>query len=75
MRRRGLASPDNGDALAICFSYPVMASAASRARRSGRLHRADYDAYAWDSTDKDDGEMSPRQHEEILRGRAMGLRE
>jgi hypothetical protein len=75
MLRRGLASPDNGDALAICFSYPVMASAASRARRSGRLHRADYDAYAWDSTDKDDGEMSPRQHEEILRGRAMGLRE
>jgi hypothetical protein len=75
MRRRGLASPDNGDALAICFSYPVMASAASRARRSGRLHASAYDPYVRDSTDKDDGEMSPRQHDEILRGRAMGLRE
>ena len=38
MSRRGLASPDNGDALATTLSYPVMSSAASRARRSGRLH-------------------------------------
>ena len=33
-----------------------------------------YDPYVWDLSDKDDGEMSPRQHDEILRGRAMGLR-
>ncbi len=26
MKRRGLASPDNGDALALTFAYPVVAA-------------------------------------------------
>jgi hypothetical protein len=42
MKRRGLASPDDGDALALTFAYPVLAP-----RRSRRvsLHRVDYDPY------------------------------
>jgi hypothetical protein len=43
MRRRGLASPDNGDALATTFSYPVLAP---RPRRDHRNHSYDYDPYA-----------------------------
>jgi hypothetical protein len=46
MKRRGLASPDNGDALALTFAYPVLAPAA-RSRRPGRYYRSHYDPYAW----------------------------
>ena len=46
MKRRGLASPDNGDALALTFSYPVIASSASRSRRPDRFYRSDYNPYA-----------------------------
>ena len=43
MKRRGLASPDNGDALALTFAYPVMPSN-HRPRRS--LYRSNYNPYA-----------------------------
>jgi hypothetical protein len=46
MKRRGLASPDNGDALALTFSYPVLASSAARSRRPGRFFRSECDVYA-----------------------------
>ena len=46
MKRRGLASPDNGDALALTFAYPVLASEVSRSHRPGRLYRSDYNPYA-----------------------------
>jgi hypothetical protein len=46
MKRRGLASPDNGDALALSFSYPVLACSAARSRRPGRFFRSDFDVYA-----------------------------
>jgi hypothetical protein len=45
MKRRGLASPDNADALALTFAYPVLLAAA-RSRRPGRYHRVEYDPYA-----------------------------
>ena len=32
MKRRGLASPDNGDALALTFAYPVLASGVAAVR-------------------------------------------
>src|SRR6516225_1662618 len=51
MKRRGLASPDNADALALTFAYPVLATAA-RSRRPGRYHRAEYDPYAWTEEEK-----------------------
>jgi hypothetical protein len=44
MKRRGLASPDDGDALALTFAYPVLAS--RRSRRPGSLYRSDYNPYA-----------------------------
>jgi hypothetical protein len=46
MKRRGLASPDNGDALALTFAYPVLAPSAARSRRPGRFFRSDYDPHA-----------------------------
>ena len=45
MKRRGLASPDNGDALALTFAYPVLAPSAARLRRPGRFFRSDYDPF------------------------------
>jgi hypothetical protein len=47
MKRRGLASPDNGDALALTFAYPVLAPAA-RSRQPGRFYRSHYDPYSWE---------------------------
>jgi hypothetical protein len=44
MKRRGLASPDDGDALALTFAYPVLAP---RRSRRASLHRVDYDPYAY----------------------------
>jgi hypothetical protein len=49
MKKRGLASPDNGDALALTFAYPVMPSN-HRPRRS--LHRFEYNPYAFDHEGK-----------------------
>ena len=46
MRRRGLASPDDGDALALTFAYPVIASTVARSRRAGRFYKSDYSPYA-----------------------------
>ena len=46
MKRRGLASPNDGDALALTFAYPVLAPSAARLRRPGRFFRSDYDPYA-----------------------------
>lgn len=43
MKRRGLASPDNGDSLALTFAYPVMPS---NHRRRRFLHRFEYDPFA-----------------------------
>jgi hypothetical protein len=40
MKRRGLASPDNGDALALTFAYPIELSA-GRSRRPGRYFRSE----------------------------------
>jgi hypothetical protein len=34
-----------GDALALTFSYPVLASSAARSRRPGRFFRSDYNPY------------------------------
>lgn len=51
MKKRGLASPDNGDALALTFAYPVEASATAggpHAARRGPVVAAgtnDYDPY------------------------------
>ena len=44
MKRRGLASPDNGDALALTFAYPVAVT--WRGCHPGSLHRSKYDPYA-----------------------------
>jgi hypothetical protein len=44
MKRRGLASPDDGDALALTFAYPISAPS-DHARHPGRLHRFEYDPY------------------------------
>jgi hypothetical protein len=46
MKRRGLLSPDNGDALALTFAYPVLAPSTARSRRPGRFFRSEYDVYA-----------------------------
>jgi hypothetical protein len=43
MKKRGLASPDNGDALALTFAYPVMPSN-HRPRKS--LYLSEYNPYA-----------------------------
>jgi hypothetical protein len=51
MKRRRLASPDNADALALTFAYPVLAAAA-RSRRPGRYYRSDYNPLAWTEEEK-----------------------
>jgi hypothetical protein len=51
MKRRGLASPDDGDALALTFAYPVLAPRRSR-RRS--LYSFDYDPYALSPAELED---------------------
>ena len=65
MKRRGLASSDDGDALALTFAYPVAAS--DRTGSAGRLHQFEYDpfAHAWDQLD---GQSGPRMgHAEVIR--------
>jgi hypothetical protein len=47
MKKRGLASPDNGDALALTFSYPVQHSDHTQELSGGtRGHVFEYDPYA-----------------------------
>jgi hypothetical protein len=43
MKRRGLASPDDGDALALTFAYPVMETSLTPQRRRAEV---DYDPHA-----------------------------
>ena len=49
MKRRGLASPDNGDALAVTFAVKVARTdiplSRKRARRQGAVAGTDYDVY------------------------------
>jgi hypothetical protein len=45
MKKRGLASPDNGDALALTFAYPVVPSDHRAHLRSGSLHQFEYDPF------------------------------
>jgi hypothetical protein len=45
MKKRGLASPDNGDALALTFAYPVALSDHRAHLRSGSLHQFDYNPF------------------------------
>jgi hypothetical protein len=59
MKRRGLASPDNGDALALTFAYPVIAAAAAHSRRPDRFYRSDYDPYAFRPEERIRGSVSP----------------
>ena len=74
MKRRGLASPNDGDALALSFAYPVVASSVARSRRPGRFHRADYDPLRDYERGGGDGLMqSDPAAAEWLRGRALGL--
>ena len=65
MKRRGLASSDDGDALAPTFAYPV--AAIDRTGSAGRLHQFEYDpfAQAWDQLA---GQSGPRVgHAEAIR--------
>jgi hypothetical protein len=83
MKRRGLASPDNGDALALTFAYPVLASSAARSRRPGRFFRSSYDPFSYDreevrysSPERTDAWRADIEAEaEWLRRRALGLPE
>jgi len=45
MKRRGLASPDNGDALALTFAYPV--AVRWDGRRPDWQHRFEYEPFAY----------------------------
>jgi hypothetical protein len=82
MKRRGLASPDDGDALALTFAYPVIASTVARSRRAGRFYKADYSPYAIRPDEIIGGDApSPSAadrrdiiwHSDRLQRRAMGL--
>jgi hypothetical protein len=50
MKKRGLASPDDGDALALTFAEPVSRTDASTSRAkhrfNGRVAQSDYDIFA-----------------------------
>lgn len=76
MKRRGLASPENGDLLALAVAYPVLASSVARSRRPNRFYRSDYNPYTV-RPDEIIGEAGPssgdRGSGEWLRGRALGL--
>jgi hypothetical protein len=77
MKRRGLASPDNGDALALTFAYPVLASSVARSRRPGRFYRSHYNPYAIREDEiignATGSSSATRAEAEWLRGRALGL--
>lgn len=44
MKKRGLASPDNADALALTFAYPVSSSDHTQQFNTGGTHQYEYDA-------------------------------
>lgn len=46
MKRRGLSSPDNADALALTFAYPVQPSDHTIQLRKKPIHQIDYDPFA-----------------------------
>ena len=50
MKKRGLASPDDGDALALTFAEPVSRMDAATARRVNRMRGmvadSDYDVFS-----------------------------
>jgi hypothetical protein len=77
MKRRGLASPSNGDALALTLAYPVLASSAARSRRPSRFYRSSYNPYAIRDDEKIGAaagcSSDDRATAEWLRGRALGL--
>ena len=61
MKKRGLASPDIGDALALTFALPVNGAAAWDLPRGKTFYQTDYDLYAefdddywWGDNDNDD---------------------
>lgn len=60
MKRRGLASPDNGDALALTFSYPVV----QRRHIGGGRHTFEFDPFkeAWGRDDGYRPERRPEAH-------------
>jgi len=47
MKKRGLASPDEADALALTFAYPVARSDHYGEMTRGRAHEFDYDPSGW----------------------------
>jgi len=57
MKKRGLASPDKADALALTFAYPVVASDHTQVMRSrsGVNHRFQYDSLSLDHVRGDIG--------------------
>ena len=46
MKKRGLASPDNGDALALTFAYPVAPSDHTPQFFRGPMYESNYDPFA-----------------------------
>ena len=46
MRKRGLASPDIADALALTFAYPVVSSDHQRIMRTGAQHVSEWDPFS-----------------------------
>jgi len=46
MKKRGLSSPDMGDALALTFAYPVAPTDHSQQMRGKPRHQIDYDPFA-----------------------------
>lgn len=46
MKRRGLASPDDGDALALTFAYPVQPSDHTRMLQKKPVHQIEYNPFA-----------------------------
>ena len=46
MRRRGLASPDDGDALALTFAHPVAPSDHTAQLSRKPRHQVEYDPFA-----------------------------
>jgi hypothetical protein len=77
MKRRGLASPDNGDALAVTFAYPVLAFSATRSRRPNRFYHSNYNPYALRPDEMIGGAEGPSSSDRAVvewsRGRALGL--
>ena len=52
MKKRGLASSDNGDALALTFAYPVAPSDHTPLFFRGPMYESEYDPYRRPTTDE-----------------------